>query len=220
VSYARHCLILLTVLMAGLAARSMVDSPHTDLVARWPANDALFEVDGWTVGPEVQLYQPNEDGAALIQRTYTGPGGEEAEFVLWSVAQPRGQQLLRKGPDRDYLGAGFTTEAAPAGLVPPIPGGGAMIARQGPYGWLLLYSLGERRGALGNGAPAWLFAELDAVLDQPNHYFLARISLPFGADEPPPAAEASRLARTLFPRLTEWYAQVDDGPAAAAGHAR
>jgi hypothetical protein len=208
--YARHCLILLALLATGLALLGVLVPQRSEVVARWPESDLLFQVDGWTVGPEqVDVNADGVAGAVLLQRTYAGPGGARAELVVWSTAEPQGKQLFRRGPDRDYLGAGYVTEPAPAGLVPPMPGGGALIARQGAQAWLLLYALGERRGALGSGPRAWLFAELDALLDQPNHYFLARIGVPFRADEPPPAADASGLAGTLFPRLTDWYANLD-----------
>jgi len=56
------------------------------------------------------------------------------------------------------------------------------------------------------GPLAWGLAELDALLDRPNDYFLARLLVPFtGSLEPADAAEAVSLADVLFPRLGTWY---------------
>jgi hypothetical protein len=207
---ARHSLILLLFLAAALACSALLAIRHDRPAGRWPADDAFFNVSGYSVDAgQVDLSQDPESTAVLLQRSYHDDAtGRPAELAVWSNPQPDAKQLFRKGPDRDFLGAGYTTEPAPEGLVPPVPGGGALIARQGDYTWLVLYMFGERRGALGNGPEAWFFGEFDALLDERNDYFLARISVPYSTAEEPPTAMASGLATTLFSRLTDWYAQA------------
>lgn len=199
---ARHGLILLCILAASLGLSVPVVRMRSASEARWPQADSLFRVDDWMVDPE--QVEPNGAGV-LLRRSYRDAVGHSAELVVWSVPQPHAKQLFRKGPDRDFLGAGYTTEAMPDGLVPPIPGGGALIARQGPRAWLLVYMYGERRGPLGDGPDAWILSELDGLFDRPNNYFLARLGIPF--DGSPPAQDAARLSGVLFQRLTDWYSQ-------------
>lgn len=206
----RNCLILLAVLATALGLQSVLVAGRSHPPARWPRDDAFFEVGGWSVTAEQADVTDNGGSwAVLVQRTYVHLStSTSANLVMWSNPQPEARALFRKGPDRDYLGDGYVTEAAPTGLLAATPGGGAIIARRGEDAWLLVYMFGERRGALGNGPTAWAFGELDALLDRPNDYFLARLGIPYQAAEPPPGALADQLAAAMFPRLTDWYSRV------------
>lgn len=202
----RRVLIALGVVLIGAllsgAAMSRAQRP-----ARWPADDALFALPGWTVSPQdVQVGDGDLSTGALFRRVYRDAAGETLVLDVWSNPQPQAKMLFRKGPDRDFLGAGYVSESVSPDVVPPPPGGGALIARQGPVSWLLLYTYGERRGLLGNGARAWLFAEWDALLDAPNDYFMARLAMPFQGTALPAVDHVEAAAAALFPRLASWYA--------------
>ena len=206
----RRSLILLAVLVVGLGLAGWLASPPRQTQGRWPTDDALFNVSGWAVDSgQVGLGQDPDSTAVLLQKTYRNlTTAQPAYLAMWSNPQPEARALFRKGPDRDFLGAGFTTQPAPESLVPVVPGGGALIASKGDEQWLLIYMFGERRGAVGNGRKAWFYGEMDALLDQPNNYFLARVSIPFKYIDAPLAASANDLASTVFARLTAFYATV------------
>jgi hypothetical protein len=203
----RRGLILLVIVALGAILAATIVRPRPERAARWPADDSLYELDGWVArAPEVTLGQTDEETRALVQRVLVGADGTQAALDLWTNPQPQAKMLFRKGPDRDFLGAGYTSEPLPSALL-PIAGGGAIVARRGSEAWLLVYTYGERRGLLGNEPLAWGLAEWDALMDQPNDYFLARIALPFdAASSPPPIATATSLSQILFPRLAAWYA--------------
>jgi hypothetical protein len=143
-------------------------------------------------------------GAVLSRAYHRVDDDIYADLALWTVPQPRARMLFRKGPDRDYQGAGFTIEPAPATVFAPRPGRDALIARRGSEAYLLVYAFGERRGLLGAGPNAWVVAELDGLLDTPNHYFLARVSVPLDWALEHPTASAD-LADTLVGQLADWY---------------
>lgn len=175
--------------------------------ARWPTDDAVFSVPGWTVSSaSVETVDTSEETGATIQRKYNNrDSGIVAELVIWTHPEPQAKTQFRKGPDRDLLGDGYTIEPTPAGLVAPIQGGGVLIARQGDHAWLGLYTFGEKRGRLGNGLQAWSLAELDSLLDQPNDYYLARVLVPYNAGDAAAAERVSNLAAAVFDRLARWY---------------
>jgi len=202
----RSYLILLATLATAYVLSSTTLAPRTIAPGRWPMDDSVFDVPGWSVGtPTVELGDGIDNTAALVQRTYFDQSSDlQAGLVLWTNPQPEGKMLFRKGPDRDFLSAGYVIGSAPSELTPP-PGGGALIAARGRAEWLLVYTYGERRGLLGDGPLAWFLAELDGLMDRPNDYFLARVQVPFDAAAAPPVAAASQLARVLFPRLAAWY---------------
>jgi lambda repressor-like predicted transcriptional regulator len=216
---ARQYLSLLVVLLAGLVLVRVSGGDRTLAPAHWPAADAIYQVDGWSMEPmSVENGYSAEQSAALLQRTYRRDGLLPATLIMWTQPQPQAKTLLRKGPDRDFLGEGYLSETPPASVVPPQPGRGALIARRGQQAWLVLYAYGERRGLLDMGPLAWGLAELDAVLDRPNDYFLARILVPFNPElEPPPVSAAASLADSVFPRLAAWYGDLHaDSHAATA----
>jgi hypothetical protein len=178
--------------------------------ARWPTEDAVFSVPGWTVSiASVDDLETAEETRAIVERQYTYRlTGQAADFVIWTEPQPQAKTLFRKGADRDLLGAGYTIEPAPDGLVPPIEGGGALVARQGDHAWLALYTFGERRGRLGDGFLAWSMAETDALLDAPNDYFLARLLVPFDENQTAMVGPALELSRRVFENVAIWYQRV------------
>jgi hypothetical protein len=201
----RRGLILLLVLGLGWGASTIVQAARQPALARWPTDDAVFAVPGWTVGPQQSDLMPTDDQlttGAIVQRAYRTPGGSNALLAVWTIPQPQAKTLFRKGPDRDFLGAGYVTKQV--ALPHAIPGGGALIATQGQERWLLLYTFGEQRGLLGSGVSGWAWAELDALLDRPNDYFLARLSLPL-QDQERTITAGLDLADSLFPRLAGWY---------------
>jgi hypothetical protein len=204
----RYCLILLCLVVgAGLLNSTAVK--RTQQPTRWPSEDSFFALPGWSVGPaDLQLGDGDQSTGALLRRDYVDLAGRHFTFDLWSNPEPQAKMLFRKGPDRDFQGAGYLTESVSADIATPPPGGGVLIARRGPDAWLVVYSYGERRGLLGNGPMAWSLAEWDGLVDRPNDYFLARVAVPF-ADDQAAADEAVDLANVLFPRLVSWYAAAD-----------
>jgi hypothetical protein len=198
-------LVLLGLLLVGCVGVHFANERQLS-PARWPTDEAVFQSDGWVVGPPtVDTVQNDEETEAIVQRSYRRIGAPvNVELVVWTHPQPQAKTQFRKGADRDLLGDGYAIEAAPAGQVPPIEGGGALIARRGSDAWLALYTFGERRGRLGNGPLAWGLAELDALLDAPNNYYLARLLIPLDAD-PSSLEAANGLANVLFARLGAWY---------------
>jgi hypothetical protein len=202
----RRYLIVLAVLAVGYGL-SWPIGRHALAPPRWPTDDGVFAVAGWSMGPlrVVEMQHTDEASQAIIQRTYLRDSGLEARLVVWTVPQPQAKTLFRKGPDRDFLGAGFISDPAPAGL-PAAGERGALIVQRGPRASLLLYVHGERRGLLGSGPLAWGLAEMDALLDSPNDYFLARIDVPLQNGQLPPTSETIELADTVFAHLAAWYA--------------
>jgi hypothetical protein len=218
-------LSLLAVLLVGNGLAQLLSRECPPASPQFPSDDAVYQLAGWEVGAlQVHEFSDPEPGA-IVQRAYRHGGGTTARLVVWIVPQPYAKTLLRKGPDRDFLGAGYLAEAAPATVAPPAHGS-ARILRRGDETWLLFSAYGERRGLLGEGLPdqarAWVWAEADALLDRPNQYFMARLQVPLSAGPssagPAPAApptplhparlEATRLAEVLFARLAGWYANL------------
>jgi hypothetical protein len=206
-SSAQRLILLLALLVGGLLAAGGANAERADSsAARWPTDDSVYTVQEWSAGPLAVLdTQLGDRPGALLSRAYRHDADAvAAQFALWTVPQPRARMLFRKGPDRDYLGAGYVTEPAPLDLVPPAAGRDVIVARRGTESVLLVYAYGERRGLLGAGPMAWLLAELDAILDARNDYFLARVAVRFD-DDPRIAQAATSLADALFPRVASWY---------------
>lgn len=203
----RRALILLAcLLVAGVA--SLAVTARAARPAHWPTDATVFALDDWRLGPlDVQTGDGDKYTGALLRRVYWDDAGRHLTLDVWSNPVPQAKMLFRKGPDRDFLGAGYLTEPVGPELAPARPDGGALIARRGPDAWFLVYSYGEKRGLLGNGVRAWIFAEWDALLDAPNDYFMARVMAPYRGDK---ATVRSVLtaADTLFPRLAAWYANA------------
>ncbi|GAC1315206.1 MAG: hypothetical protein NVSMB2_06210 [Chloroflexota bacterium] len=164
-------------------------------------------LDNWRTGPiDLQTGDGQKYTGALLRRVYVDRSGHQLTLDIWSNPQPQAKMLFRKGPDRDFLGAGYLTETIGQDMAPARPEGGTLIARRGSDAWLLVYGYGEKRGLLGNGVRAWMFAEWDALLDSPNDYFLARVMAPFHGDQET-IDRVTSAADQLFPRLASWYAR-------------
>ena len=69
-----------------------------------------------------------------------------------------------------------------------------------------MYAYGERRGLLGNGPWPWTLAVFDGLAGHPNDYY--KLYLVARADDTDPVfgRQVAQLARTLFPRVAEFYA--------------
>jgi hypothetical protein len=223
-------LSLLAVLLVGNGLAQLLSREGPPASPQVPTDDAVYQLAGWEMGPlEVHEFTDPEPGA-ILQRAYQHGGGTTARLVVWIVPQPYAKTLLRKGPDRDFLGVGYLAEAAPAAVASPAHGS-ARILRRGDETWLLFSVYGERRGLLGERLPdqarAWVWAGADALLDRPNQYFMARLQVPLSpgptSADPMPAAppatmhptqleptrpEATRLAEVLFTRLAGWYTDL------------
>lgn len=196
-----RCLILIAVLVAGwglLTATQRVQAAE----ARWPSDDALFNVPGWITGPATT---DNPFGKMrVVSRRYFSSTGTGALLVL--KTNPEANNIYRTGAEVSFLGAGYGVEPAPAGLVPPAAERQALLASRESERWLVLYAHGEHRGFLGNGAAAWGFAALDGVLGAPNDYYVVSLQIRLDDLDPMKAAAAASLADTLFPRVAAWYA--------------
>lgn len=201
----RH-LILLAVLLAGYGMSLLVGSDRSPAAAHWPTSESVVVVEGWVVEPAAVHAWGKPEPGAIVERRYQHPAGTTAWLTLWTVPQPHAKTLLRKGPDRDLLGAGFSSETVPTGVLPLAEGQGALVARRGAERWLALYAYGEQRGLLGNSPQAWGLATVDALLDRPNDYFIARILVRWDDTETHVPVRARELADVLFPRLAAWYA--------------
>jgi hypothetical protein len=170
--------------------------------ARWPSENALYAVPGWAVGPaSVDFVAP---ATHVVTRRYARSGGPSTLVVLKTASEAK--HIYRTGAEVGFLGGGYTVEPAPASLVPAATGRSALIARRENERWLVVYGYGERRGLLGNGAPAWGLALLDGTLGHPNDYYLLSVMVRLDEDEAK-AAAATDLANVLFPRVAGWYAE-------------
>lgn len=199
-------MILLVCVIVG-SLLSIAATNRSSRQPRWPADEGVFVLDNWRAGPiDVQTGDGDRYTGALLRRIYVDGAGHQLTLDIWANPQPQAKMLFRKGPDRDFLGAGYITETVGSDIAPARQGGGTLIARRGADAWLLVYGYGEKRGLLGNGPRAWIFAEWDALLDAPNDYFLARVITPYRGDQDS-IDRAIFAANTLFPRLATWYAQ-------------
>ncbi len=176
--------------------------------ARWPAEDTVYAVDGWTAGP---LAVTSVNGISLVTRSYQHVQGTKATLAI--MASPEAKRIYRAGAEVAFLASGYAVEPAPTRLVPapherssePRSSAPALLIRRGDEVALLLYRYGERRGLLGNGARAWGLVAFDAILGYPNDYFRANLLVPLDTLDSPAAAQGEQLAQTLFTRLASWY---------------
>jgi hypothetical protein len=183
--------------LAGMAPARSPDA------ARWPTDDSVFAVEGWTVGP---ITIETANGVTFVSRTYDR---NSTSLTLTISTSPEVKRIYRAGPEVPFLGAGFTLDSRVDQLVPIATGRGAILARQGKDAWLAIHAYGERRGLLGNGPVGWGAAIVDGILDRPNDYFLARVVTRFGGDNPNVAVDAMTITDEVFPRLAGWYAVRD-----------
>ena len=196
----RRYAILTGILLTGLLLLSVTSQPGEPRAPRWPTDDQLYRLDGWSVGPE-QLEQAN--GTAYVTRNYEHVGDAVAMLVM--STSPEAKRIYRAGPEVPFLGSGFSVDQA-RGLS-DLAEYHSMLLTQAGVPTLMLYRYGERRGLLGNGVAGWALALEDALLAHPNDYYLLRIVMPLSRPDAPAAEDARRLAETLFPRIAGWYAR-------------
>lgn len=191
---------LILAAIAGLAAGVLASITPAGAAPspRFAADEAMYVVDGWSVGAADISGRP---GVAFVSRDYRSPDGVQARFSI--TTSPQAKSVYRAGADVPLLGSGYSVAPAPPDVVPPVPGREAQIARRGTEAWLQLALFGERRGVFGSGVQAWSLAVFDLALGHTNDYYLARILVPYDATGP---HAASQLADTLFPRLAAFYA--------------
>jgi hypothetical protein len=197
-----RCLVLAALLAASSVVLAGFDRPREPQVSRWPTADAVFQVDGWDLGP---LTVESTNGISIVSRTYRRGNGTAASLAI--STSPEAKRIYRAGADVPLLDNGYSVDPAPPSLVAPANGRTALLARRGDELGLLLYSYGERRGFLGNGVLGWGLAVFDAVLGQPSDYYLARISTRLDGSAPFVPPDVVALADTVFPRLAGWYAR-------------
>lgn len=186
--YARPLVLsVLFLLAAGLDL--VLVRPKTEPAPRWPTDDVVFAVPGWSVGPQ-DIQEAN--GVRYVTRQYERQVDDLTLSLVLSTS-PEAKRIYRAGPEVPFLGNGYSVE--------PTAGGG-FLAQRGAEAWLQVDAYGERRGLLGNGPLAWGLAVADTVIGEPNDYYLARVIGPAGTDQAPVLAEA------VFPRLAGWYGHV------------
>jgi hypothetical protein len=199
-SIQRRSVILLSLLIASAWLMAAFEQPDAVSVARWPTDDAVYAVDGWTSG---QLVVESAHGVTIISRNYRRADGTTASLAI--STSPEAKRIYRAGAAVPFLGSGYTVDLAPPSLVPPVNGRTALLVqREGALG-LLLYGYGERRGPLGNGIVGWGAVVLDGISGRSNDYHLTRIFVPLEKLDSVTVPAALTLAETLMPRLAAWY---------------
>lgn len=190
--------VLIVLALAGAGLYSALGEARGTGTIRWPLADAVYAVDGWTVGPE------HQEDSGFITRAYSSPDGRVVTLSLFSNQAPK---LYGAGAEVPFLGSGYTVQAAPAGLTSSLASGVHMlVARQGADEYLVAYAYGERRGLLGNGPLAWSLAISDGLLGRENDYYKLYLSARADASDANAGSEVSQLAGSLFPRIAAFYA--------------
>lgn len=192
--------ILTGIMLIGILLLSVTSRPSEPRAARWPIDDQLYGLDGWSVGPE-QLEEAN--GTAYVTRSYEHAGDPVAMLVL--STSPEAKRVYRAGAEVPFLGSGFSVDQARGSS--ETAEYHSMLLTQAGVPTLMLYQYGERRGLLGNGVAGWALALGDALLARPNDYYLVRIVMPLPRPDAPAAEDARRLAEALFPAIAAWYAR-------------
>jgi hypothetical protein len=195
-------LILAGVFALGAVLLGFAGNPAPLAAPRWPTEDDLFSVDGWSVGPATV---ERINGLDYITRRYGRADSTTATFVLSTA--PTAKPVYAAGPDVPFHGTGFTVGPAAVSLSASSQVA-AFTARKEREEYLVLFAFGERRGLAGNGLQAWGMAGLDALFGQPNDYFLARVVVPVHEIGASRAGRAADLAESLFPRLAGWYGKA------------
>ena len=171
---------------------------------RWPADESVYGVDGWSVG---QLSVEHANGVDYLTRTYSrGAEGRAEEALLTVATSASAKAIYRAGAEVPFLGSGYAVDSVPLGSVPPRPDRAALLVHRGGQAAIVMYAYGERRGLLGNGALAWGYVGLDAILGQTNDYFFVSMLVPYNSAQMPVAPGFVELADTVLPKLASWYA--------------
>jgi hypothetical protein len=195
--FARRALVLAALFVGAAVLLASVAAPQVEAKPRFPSDEAVYAVNGWTVSPESV---EGRTGVLFITRDFRNVDNSQAQLII--TTSPQAKLVYRAGADVPLLGNGYTVESASSDLVAPQANRTAQIARRGSDAWLQIVTFGERRGVFGNGAVGWGMAVFDMVLGRPNDYYLARVVVPF---KPETASRAVELADALFPRLAEFY---------------
>jgi hypothetical protein len=196
-----RCVILAAVLGVGYTIAAGIDRPESG-DGRWPAEDAVYAVDGWAVS---RATVENAWGVHSSSRRFAQRGGTTAWLTIRT--SPDAKQIYRVGAELPFLGSGATVEPPPPTLTPQSSGRSALLVRRESDLVLVLYAYGERRGLVGNGPAAWGLMAVDAVLGRPNDYYQLSLQVPLDRLDSPKAQEAMALADELFPRLAAWYGE-------------
>jgi hypothetical protein len=191
-------IVLIGVLLAGAGLYRVLGEPQGVGTPRWPESDALYAVDGWSVGPEQKV-----DGG-FVARAFRTQAGLTATLWIFSNQAPK---LYGAGAEVPFLGNGYSVVSEPTELVRTgTDGVNSLLARQGSEQWLVKYAFGERRGLLGNGPRAWSFAFLDGILGRPNDYYKMFIWVRVDRPDAELGRKVDDLATTLFTRIANFYA--------------
>jgi hypothetical protein len=201
-----RCIVLSVVLLVGAALYAMIGQPQGVGTPRWPsASDPLYLLNGWASGP---LHAEQINTAEFISCDYQSPHGLPMTLTIETYQTPK---LYAAAPEVPFLGSGYSIASPPADMAPGSDEGvGSLVAQRGDDDrWLVMYAYGERRGLLGNGPLAWSFAVSDLLLGRANDYYKLYVTAHVSALDPQVESDVAEFARTMFPRVQQWYA----GPA-------
>jgi hypothetical protein len=198
-----RAIVLAAVLAVGAVVYVVFGKAAEPQAPRWPESDAVYETQAWIAGPQRSV--EGSGGTTLITREFTSPSGVRATLT---VVVSRTPKVYAPGPEVPFLGTGYTVARSRAGegALDHDDGVAMLTASRGDERWLAMYAYGEDRGLLGNGPIAWALALLDGGLGRPNDYY--KLYLTARSDNLSPQAENEvvELARTVFPRVANWYA--------------
>jgi hypothetical protein len=206
-------LVLIVLLAAGavlLAVAGRGRAAGEVAGPRWPEDDAVFAVDGWTTGPPALQ---SAWGVVHVSREMRSANGTVVT-VLFST-NPSGKGIFGNA-EVAFLGTGYAVAPAPAArlgatspAVPRMAPFKTVLARGPQATWLLHYAYGARGGLVPDAARGWALVLLDAALGRPNDYFMLRVMTrgadPLSPPGPVAAAESAALANTLGGRVSAWY---------------
>jgi hypothetical protein len=195
-------LFLALVLITAAAFCGAVSETHGVGAPRWPADDAVYASDAWTMAPLTVEHSSNNTD--IVSREYRGANGIQATLSLVTNQAPK---LYGPGAEVPFLGSGFTVEQAPSATTSgDWPGIGSLTAVRGQEHWLVMYAYGERRGLLGNGPLAWTLALLDGLMGSPHSYYKMYLLTRMDPSNPSTTLAVAQLASSLFPKIAGWYA--------------
>jgi hypothetical protein len=200
IPHARY--IFLTVILLSTAWLSIgMGEPRSTGQARLPETDAVYAVEGWTMGPS--KVEDNSNHTVALTRGFTSASGAVATLTLFANQAPK---LYGAGGEVPFLGDGYDVHTPTPELVPAADGVNALVAQRDTQTWLVMYAYGERRGLLGNGLLPWTLALVDGIAGAPNDYYKLYLMARADRLDANLGREVSALAGTLFPRIHAWYA--------------
>ncbi len=115
--------ILIGVLLVGGALYAAMGQPRGLGTPRWPRDDSLYQVDGWSVSPQ-------QDAPGGFQdRTFRSASGSTATLSIFSNQAPK---LYEAGAEVPFLGNGYSVEPAPQVAAESLANGThALVAQMG-----------------------------------------------------------------------------------------